>query len=130
MPSFDVVSEFDAHEASNAIDQANVWLGAEETVEMVLSSDVELLLPLGRLDQVTAHYTYTDPVEAPITAGQKLGELVVLIPDTKPMSFPLIALTSVESGGFVERVFAAAEILLRRVRTATSGELARQKVYS
>jgi D-alanyl-D-alanine carboxypeptidase (penicillin-binding protein 5/6) len=108
--------------ASNAIDQANVWLGAEKTVEMVLSSDVELLLPLGRLDQVTAHYTYTDPVEAPVTAGQKLGDLVVLIPDTEPMLFPLVALTSVESGGFVERVFAAAEILLRRVRTATSGE--------
>ena len=108
--------------AGIAIDQANVWLGAEKTVEMALSSDVELLLPRGSLDQITAHYTYTDPVEAPVTAGQKLGNLVVLIPDTEPMSFPLVALTSVESGGFVERVFAAADILLRRVRTATSGD--------
>lgn len=107
--------------AGKPIDQANVWLGAEKTVEMALPSDVELLLPLGSLDQVTAHYTYTDPVEAPVSAGQKLGELTILIPDSAPLNFPLTALTSVDSGGFLERIFAATDILLRRVRTATSG---------
>lgn len=108
--------------AGETIDRANVWLGAENTVEMVFSSDVEILLPLGSRDQITAHYTYTDPIEAPINAGQNLGELVVVVPDSDPMHFPLVARTSVETGGFVERIFAAAEILLRRVRTATSGD--------
>lgn len=108
--------------AGETIDQANVWLGAEKTVEMALENDVELLLPLGSLDKVTAYYTYISPVEAPIQAGQKLGELIVIIPDSEPQSFPLTARTSVEAGGFVERIFAATDILLRRVRTATSGD--------
>lgn len=108
--------------AGETIDTASVWLGAEKTVEMTLANDVEILLPLGSLDQITAHYTYTNPIEAPINAGQKLGDLVIVIPDSEPMSFPLTALTSVETGGFVERIFAATDILLRRVRTATSGE--------
>ena len=107
--------------AGETVDSANVWLGAEKSVEMALSSDIELLLPLESLNEITAHYTYTDPVEAPIRAGQKLGELIIMIPDSDPMSFPLTALTSVEAGGFVERISAAADILLRRIRTATSG---------
>ena len=103
------------------VDSANVWLGAEKSVEMALSSDIELLLQLESLNEITAHYTYTDPVEAPIRAGQKLGELIVMIPDSDPMHFPLTALTSVEAGGFTERISATADILLRRIRAATSG---------
>lgn len=107
--------------AGQPINQANVWLGAEKSVEMVLASDIELLLPLGNLDEITAHYTFSDPVEAPIQAGQKLGELIIMVPDSDPMHFPLTALTSVEAGGFLERISAAAGILLRRIRTAISG---------
>ena len=108
--------------AGETVDSANVWLGAENSVEMALSNDIKLLLPLGDLDEITAHYTYTDPVEAPIRAGQKLGELIIMIPNSDPMHFPLTALTSVEAGGFVERISAAADILLRRIRASTSGD--------
>ena len=93
-----------------------------QTVEIALENDIELLLPLGSLDKVTARYTFISPVEAPIRADQKIGELIIMIPDSEPQSFPLTALTSVEAGGFVERIFAATEILLRRVRATTSGD--------
>ena len=107
--------------AGETVDRANVWLGADKSVAMALSSDVELLLPLESLNEITAHYTYTDPIEAPIRAGQKLGDLIVMVPGSDPMYFPLTALTPIEAGGFTERISAAATILLRRIRTATSG---------
>ena len=107
--------------AGELIDSANVWLGAEKSVGMALSNDVELLLHLESLTEITAHYTYTDPVEAPVRSGQKLGDLIVMVPGSDSMYFPISALNSVEAGGFVERISAAAEILLRRIRTATSG---------
>jgi D-alanyl-D-alanine carboxypeptidase (penicillin-binding protein 5/6) len=107
--------------AGEPVDSANVWLGAEKSVEMALANDIELLLPLEKLKEITAHYTYTDPIEAPIRAGQKLGELIIMIPDADPLHFSLTALTSVEAGGFTERIFAAVDILLRRIRAATSG---------
>lgn len=107
--------------AGETVDSANVWLGAENSVEMALSNDIELLLPLGDLDKITAHYTYTDPVEAPIRAGQKLGDLIIMIPNSDPMHFPLTALTSVEAGGFMERISAATDILIRRIRASISG---------
>lgn len=108
-------------QAGTPVDRIDVWLGAEKTVEIALGSDVELLLPLENRDNITAHYTYTNPVEAPIHAGQQLGELVVTIPNKDPMRFPLTAVTSVEAGDFLERISAAADILLRRIRAATSG---------
>jgi len=107
--------------ADEPVDSANVWLGATKSVEMALTNDIELLLPLESLNEITAHYTYIDPIEAPIRAGQKLGELIIAVPGSDPMHFPLSALTSVEAGGFSERISAAADILLRRIRTATSG---------
>ena len=108
-------------QAGTPVDRVNVWLGAEKSVEMALSNDIELLLPLEERDKITAHYTYNDPVEAPISTGQKLGELIITIPNRDLMHFPLTAVTSVEAGGFLERISAAADILLRRIRAAMSG---------
>ncbi|MGE4610484.1 MAG: D-alanyl-D-alanine carboxypeptidase family protein [Paracoccaceae bacterium] len=108
-------------QAGTPVDRVNVWLGAEKSVEIALSNEIELLLPLKKRDKITAHYTYNDPVEAPISTGQKLGELIITIPNRDPMHFPLTAVTSVEAGGFLERISAAADILLRRIRAATSG---------
>ncbi|MEO1918699.1 MAG: D-alanyl-D-alanine carboxypeptidase, partial [Paracoccaceae bacterium] len=108
-------------QAGTPVDRVNVWLGAEKSVEIALANDIELLLPLENLDKITAYYTYNDPVEAPISTGQKLGELIITIPNRDPMHFPLTAVTSVEAGGFLERISATAYILLRRIRAATSG---------
>ena len=107
--------------AGQVVEQVEVWLGADDTVDIAFETDVELLLPLGKLRNIEAHYTYTNHIQAPVFAGQTLGELVVTVPDYAPMTFPLTAVNSVESGGFFERVKAATDILLRRIRATTSG---------
>ena len=109
-------------ESGQVVEQVDVWLGAESTVDIAFETDVDLLLPLGRLDKIEVHYSYTSPVQAPVFAGQTLGELVVTVPDYAPMTFPLTAVNSVDSGGFVVRVKAATKLLLRRIRAATSGD--------
>lgn len=108
-------------EGGETIDQARVWLGAEDYVGMALDDDIELLLSLNTLDRVTAEYTFTDPIQAPILEGQKLGELLISIPDMEPMRFALNATNSVEAGGFKERVEAAVDIILLRIRAKTAG---------
>lgn len=107
-------------EGGETIDQARVWLGSEEYVDMALDQDIELLLSLETLDRVTAEYTFTDPIQAPIREGQQIGEIVIAIPDSEPMRFPLNATSSVGTGGFKERLFAAADILLLRIRAQTA----------
>lgn len=108
-------------EGDDVIATANVWLGAEDTVGMALANDVELLLPLQTLDEITAHYNFNDPINAPIRAGQELGQLIVEVPDMEPMIYPLVAVSTIDAGGFIERLSAATNLLLRRIRATTSG---------
>ncbi len=108
-------------EANEPIEYANVWLGAEASVPMQLSEDIELLLPLSSLSEISAVVSFVDPVEAPVQEGQQLGELLISIPEQEVLSYPLLATKSVETGGFRERLNAAANILLTRIRAKTSG---------
>lgn len=108
-------------EGGKAIAKANVWLGSADKVEMQLVNDVTLLLPLEKLQEISASYTFNNPIEAPIMAGQQIGELTIEIPDMDKISYPLVASTDIQAGGFLERLKAATDIILRRIRSATSG---------
>ncbi len=103
------------------INTTDVWLGAEDRVELMLADDIELLLPLATLKNITAEYSFQTPVNAPVTLGQTLGELVITIPDMPPLRYPLVAATAIKAGGFTERLSAATELLLLRIRAKTSG---------
>ncbi len=61
------------------------------------------------------------PVEAPIAAGQKLGELVVTIPGTGQSRLPLLAANDVARAGIVGRLQNAAMRLGRRAIAAAGG---------
>ena len=108
-------------EADQEIDTASVWLGENEQVGMALQQDINLLLPLESMDEITAEYNFTDPVEAPVKAGQTMGELVIHIPDMDELRYPLVAMSDVEPGGFLDRLSAATDIMLRKIRSYTSG---------
>lgn len=99
--------------------EAPVWMGAAETVGLVPSEDVSLLLPAGAADGVTAQAVFTGPIRAPVKAGDALGELVVHIPGLdEPRRVPLVAESDVGEGGFFVRVGTALGHLIGR---ATQG---------
>ncbi len=106
--------------ANQAIDTVKVWLGDRDTVEMILPEEISLLLPLSDLDKITAEYTFMDTVKAPVKGGQELGVLKIDIPGRDPLAYPLVAADSVAAGGFVERVKAAADLLLMKIRAKTA----------
>jgi len=94
--------------------EAPVWLGAAENVGLVPAEDVRLLMPASVQDGVQAEVVYTGPVNAPVTAGQQLAELIIHIPDLPDARVPLVAETDVAAGGFTKRLTTAAQILMRR----------------
>ena len=59
---------------------------------------------------VAAQVVYAGPVEAPIAAGQKLGELRVEVPGSGTASFDLVAGADVPRGGLLTRINAAARL--------------------
>ncbi len=73
-----------------------VWKGTENSVKAGFAEDVYLSLPKGQSERLKATMKNEQPLIAPISAGQKIG-VVMLTLDGKPVAeYPLIALENVE----------------------------------
>lgn len=88
--------------------EAPVWLGEESRVALTTKDGLNVLIPGGAADRVTAEVVYTSPIPAPISAGQQLGQLVVNIPGTGEARVPLLAASDVAEAGFLGRIRGAA----------------------
>lgn len=100
--------------AGTRVTEAQVWLGAADTVGLVPAEDVRLLLPSQVQESVTAEVIYNGPVEAPVAKGTQLGELIIHIPDLPDARIPLVAEGDVAKGGFLKRLSTAANTLRAR----------------
>lgn len=99
--------------------EAPVWLGEAQSVGLVPAEDVTMLVPALAQDTMTAEAIFNGPIEAPVAAGQALGELVITVPGLDaPRRVPLVAEADVAKGGFMVRVKAAFERLGARALDA------------
>lgn len=92
--------------------EAPVWIGAAPRVMLAPVRDVIVTAPYGNIEKAALKIRYDAPVEAPIEAGQRIGSIEIAVPDLPPFAVPLVATETVERGGFLTRVQAAAELLL------------------
>lgn len=103
-------------QSNSIIAHADVWMGKSRTVGMTLEAGTSILLPTIGIEEISSKIVYQGPLQAPVVAGQNIGELIILIPGMSQKSFPLVAADSVARGGFISRLRTAALILLRKVR--------------
>jgi len=109
--AFRQFAEHDVAEAGTQIATADVWMGNAPTVGLTVAEDLRLLVPILADDEITADVVYTGPIEAPIAAGQQLGELVVTLGDLPEKRIPLVADADVARGGFGTRLRTAVLVL-------------------
>jgi len=88
--------------------QAPVWLGSKSRVGLTTADGVKVLIPAGSQSGVTAEAVFRGPIEAPITQGDRLGELVVTIPGAGQSRLPLLAASDVARTGVLGRMQGAA----------------------
>ena len=81
---------------SQALPPVDVLLGEEETVQPVLSTSSRILVEKSMVNQVTTQLSLCQDVEAPVEAGQKLGEMTVYAGDQPLQTIPIIADSAVE----------------------------------
>ncbi len=101
---------------------AKVWEGAEPEVGLVPAEDISVLLPVLAGDDVAAEVIYTGPVQAPISAGTELAELVLQPEGLPEQRFALVAETDVAHGGFLARVSTAAKALIDQLGSTAPAE--------
>jgi serine-type D-Ala-D-Ala carboxypeptidase (penicillin-binding protein 5/6) len=90
------------------IGDAKVFGGSQWTVPLQAPSGVNLLVPKGSNERITARIVYSGPVRAPVQEGQPVGTLKVWRADNLVLEVPLHAAESVAKGGITGRAFDAA----------------------
>ncbi len=122
--AFRQFAEADVASAGDQIATADVWMGDAPTVGLTVAEDLTLLVPALNQDGITAEVVYTGPVEAPIAAGQQLGELVITFDELPEKRIPLVADADVARGGFGTRLRTAAQVLWQKFGPAPDEEAA------
>ena len=107
-------------EKGEIVGEAAVWLGSSKNVNMVVQSDIDVLAPVLEKENISTQLVYSSPINAPITAGTKIAELIVSIPELADKSFPIVAGETVTEGNFWGRFKASAEILGKLLVTKIS----------
>jgi D-alanyl-D-alanine carboxypeptidase (penicillin-binding protein 5/6) len=93
------------YKANVKLTDAKVWKGAESLVPAGLNKDFYVTFPRGQYDLLKASMEVGNSSEAPIKAGDKLGEVKVVQNDAIIARQDLVALESVERGGLLKRLF-------------------------
>ncbi|WP_294925690.1 D-alanyl-D-alanine carboxypeptidase family protein [uncultured Paracoccus sp.] len=90
------------------VTEAPVWLGNRSKVGLTTEEGVRVLIPAGAQSGVTAEAVYHGPLDAPLAAGTRVGDLVVKVPGAGESRVPLIVSSDVEAAGVVGRMQGAA----------------------
>lgn len=97
--------------AGEKIEDAQVWLGQQPRVPMMIGKDVTLTIPRKARRKMKVSVTYK-AVPAPVAKGDVIGQLKVKVPGRDDMIVPLVAGADVVRLGVIGRLWAALSNIL------------------
>ncbi|MFN4264044.1 MAG: D-alanyl-D-alanine carboxypeptidase family protein [Thioalkalivibrionaceae bacterium] len=103
-------------EAGTVLETPRVYRGDVGSVSAGVLSPVWVAVPPGEGDRLRAELDLPGPIEAPLAIGDTVGELRVLLGSDTIARVPVVALESVELGGWLGRQWDALRLTLRSWR--------------
>ncbi|WP_018881557.1 MULTISPECIES: D-alanyl-D-alanine carboxypeptidase family protein [unclassified Thioalkalivibrio] len=97
-------------EGGHELGTPRVYRGAQTEVAVGLAEDFWVMVPPGREDDLDASMEVNQPLEAPLAAGDPVGEVVVRLNGEVLRTQPLVALQPVEQGGLIRRLWDGAAL--------------------
>ena len=94
--------------------RAKIWMGDRDEIGLVIAEDISLLLPALERDALSGEVVYRTPLEAPITKGQEVAELIITLKELPDARIMLVADRDVARGGFLPRIRTALNVLYNR----------------
>ena len=98
---------YDMLKAGQVIESADVWLGEDASVPLVVEDEVTLSMNRQARRNMTAKVVYDGPVPAPIQKGQPIAILELSSEGMETKSYPLVAGKDVDTLGGMSRIKAA-----------------------
>ncbi len=108
--AYDAVKLFDA---GQTMEEAPIWKGSQSTIKIGRETPTVVTVPSGSSGKVTTQIVRTDPLMAPVTKGQQVGVLKVMVADQVAAELPIFAQESVTEGGFFGRPWDAIRLGIR-----------------
>ncbi|NQV78962.1 MAG: D-alanyl-D-alanine carboxypeptidase [Alphaproteobacteria bacterium] len=100
-------NNFPMFSANDVVEDAQVWLGREPTVPLVLEEGLLLTMSRKARRDMKVTVVYDSPIAAPIEKGAHLAQLRIEGPNMEPVVRDLVAAVAVDRLGFVGRLGAA-----------------------
>lgn len=101
-----------------ALAEAEVWMGERRSVPLVAPQDYSVLVAAIGTTEIEARIEYDGPLAAPVAQGDAVARLIVEIPGSPALTYPLVAGADVPRGGFGPRMRSAAIVLAERLGLA------------
>lgn len=107
------------YQGQKVIATPDVWKGDRSRVDVGFARDVFVTVPRGELQRLGAGalkstIERSDPLVAPLRAGEQVGTLRVTLGDRLVAEVPLVALQNVGPAGFFGRAYDAVRLMLRK----------------
>ena len=101
------------YEKNQPVATLQVWKGAANIVKAGFISDLYLTLPKGEVEKLKANVESMQPLLAPISAGQRVGTVKIML-DGKPYrELPVVALEDVPVAGMLGRGWDSIRLLFK-----------------
>ncbi len=98
--------------AGDVVADADVWLGKEATVPLVIDKDLMITLARKARPKMKVKAVFEGPIPAPVAMGTEIARLVVTVPGEETVQVPLVAGAEVERLGLLGRLGAALKYIL------------------
>lgn len=108
--AFDAVKLFDA---GQPVATPAIWKGKEASVKLGRSDALVVAVPTGSAAQIKTQLVRPDPLVAPVTKGQTIGNLKIFRGEQLWVDMPLQALDTVEQAGVLGRAWDALRLWIK-----------------
>ncbi|MFV0477637.1 MAG: D-alanyl-D-alanine carboxypeptidase family protein [Parahaliea sp.] len=108
----------DLYSAGQELDKARIWKGAEDEISIGLIDAAAATLPRGKREQLTTELLLDKPLEAPLQRGDPVGTLRLTLEGETVFQAPVVALQSIEAGGFFSRLWDSVLMWLNKLFSA------------
>jgi len=92
------------YKAGDQLAIERIWMGNQPTIRLGITEDTPLTLPRYQTDKLKANFVIDNELRAPIKKGDVVGKLNYTLLGEPIESFDLVALETVERGGFFSRI--------------------------
>ena len=100
------------YSGNEALNEARIWKGDSKKLPLGLSDDLFVTIPRKHYTDLKAEINIDTKILAPVKEGESFGSVNVSLAGDLVVNKPLVALKTVSKGGFVQRLYDEALLLL------------------